>query len=244
MTVDILPLIEDKIAAAFTMDAVQFTPFLNLEESAAALDIIRHSGVFYKLWGGFEGAQRQMIALSGEACDISFPISILKGTWDKFSEISHRDVLGAVLASGIERKCLGDILLQPKEHVFYIFAQEKMAPFILQHVSSIGRASVRFEIATQAEQLPAPVFREIRVSVSSLRIDCVMAAVGNFSRTACRDLIEGKKVFLNHALVVKPTSSVSVGDTLIIRGIGKFTVEEIGGLSRKGKTYIFVKQYC
>ena len=118
-----------------------------------------------------------------------------------------------------------------------------MAAFITEQVTSIGRCSIIWKHLDSLSELPTAAFEERRVSVSSLRIDCVLSAALGLSRTACQELIAQKKVFADHQTVNKVTFQLSEGNSVTVRGRGKFILEEIGGLSKKGKTYILLKLY-
>jgi RNA-binding protein YlmH len=50
-------------------------------------------------------------------------------------------------------------------------------------------------------------------------------------------------VQLNHRETVKPDAPVREGDVVSARGFGKFTLAEVGGLSRKGRTAILIQRF-
>ncbi len=88
-------------------------------------------------FGGYDQAERQMIAFHPDALAFSweYPICCLKiePKAVKFSEaLSHRDYLGTILGLGVERSVIGDILVQ--EHAAWVFCQEKIADFIEENL--------------------------------------------------------------------------------------------------------------
>ena len=87
------------------------------------------------------------------------------------------------------------------------------------------------------------MFEQIRLPVSSLRIDTVIASVWHLSRNLAQELIAEKKVFIDHRLVTKNTVQLFEKQAVVVRGYGKFIFLEENGLSKKGKTYILVKKY-
>lgn len=234
--------IDDKIAACFTEEQTQFTDFLTEEQIADILPIIEGTGLYSFLSGGHDGAERKMLALSGDSDEPEFPIIALKGEWDRFGEIGHRDILGAVMASGIDRKCIGDIIVSANR-TFFVFVIRRMADYIEKNITSIGRCSVKWQRVTDTESLPKSTYKEIKVPVSSLRIDCVIASVLHLSRNQAQSLLEIKKVFINHTAVLKSTAQIRPGDSINVRGFGKFVFVEQDGLSKKGKIYIKIKQF-
>lgn len=235
--------IEDKISACFAEGTAQYSDFLTLEETHSVQALLKSVGVSYEFWGGFDDAQRKIVKIYDNEISDSYPITILCGAWDRFAEISHRDILGSIMASGIERKCVGDILIDAQHHRFYLFCIDRMSDYLMQNIDRIGRSSVRWEIVSDLSLLPQTAAEERKVSVSSCRIDVIVAAVLHLSRQKSQDLVNEKRVYLNHTLVNKSTQVVHPGDSVVVRGYGKFIFLEQSGVSKKGKTYILIKQY-
>ena len=101
-------------------DIILYTNFLNLNE----LHIFhsnsqKFSFVKWKISGGYEVAERQIVAFIPDAFsfygeEIPFPISVLRiePCNPHFSDsLTHRDYLGAVLNLGIDRSQIGDIVV-------------------------------------------------------------------------------------------------------------------------------------
>jgi len=47
----------------------------------------------------------------------------------------------------------------------------------------------------------------------------------------------------NYRETTKPDAPVAQGDVISARGVGKFELSEVGGLSRKGRTAILLRRY-
>ena len=77
----------------------------------------------------------------------------------------------------------------------------------------------------------------------SLRLDSVCSSGFSVSRSKAADLIAAGKVELNWRLCQKADKTVSEGDVISCRGLGKFEVAEVGGLSKKGRTNLLLKRY-
>ena len=71
------------------------------------------------LFGGFEDAERKMLAFIPFYEEADFPICAVKITARKSVHLSHRDYLGGVMALGIKREKCGDIIIQ--ENTAYAF---------------------------------------------------------------------------------------------------------------------------
>lgn len=235
--------LEDKVAKCYIEETAQYSDFMTMEEISKAEQLLQSTGLYFRFWGGYEDAQRKMVMLSVEESHDEFPVVILCGHWDKFAEISHRDVLGAVLASGIERRCIGDILFDSEKRKFYLFALSRMSDYICKNVTQAGRCSIMWSTVKDLSVLPQQAVQDRKVSVPSLRIDAVIASVLNLSRQQAQELIMQKRVFVDHSLVAKVSHGLQEGCSVVARGYGKFIYVEQCGLSKKGKLCISIKQF-
>ena len=117
---------------AYARGRYEFTDFLSLAEVQylySAEKELAYAGV--ALWGGYEGAERQIAGFGNCAYEAAFPVCCLKitPTNAKFAEeFTHRDYLGALVNLGLERSTLGDIL--PVRGAAYVYCLSKVAPFI------------------------------------------------------------------------------------------------------------------
>ena len=122
MEEDLTRRISDLASRAWAQGVYCFTHFLSL---AGISDFFRALPSLppapWRLFGGAEGCERQMLRFGDEALcgyDAPFPIACLRifPLNEKFSEpLTHRDYLGALMGLGIERELLGDIAVREKE---------------------------------------------------------------------------------------------------------------------------------
>ena len=97
-------------------DIVTFSDFLNLNEQNILNSQNFHKlGVTAESFGGYENAERQMVAFHSDALTFTweYPIDCLRIEPKalKFSEeLSHRDYLGALLNLGVDRSALSNEL--------------------------------------------------------------------------------------------------------------------------------------
>ena len=82
--------------------------------------------------------------------------------------------------------------------------------------------------------------KELRVTVSSLRLDSVLSAAFHISRGKAVEAIEAGKVNLNSLTCQKPDKQVNVLDELSLRGSGKLRILELHGQTKKDRTAITV----
>ena len=232
---------------AYQRDITTFTDFLNLNERN-----ILNSQNFHKLgvtaegFGGYENAERQMIAFIPDALyyDWDFPIVCLHFTpaYPKYAEeLTHRDVLGALMNLGIERAKIGDIRLDPTD--YYVFASESISDYILDSLAQIRHTIIRGEVADTASLHIEQKYSILEGVVASDRLDNVIAFITKSSRSQSVLLIQSQKVFVNERIVSSNAYDCKSGDVISIRGFGKFIYEGSSGETRKGRTKITVKKY-
>ena len=222
------------------------TAFLSPAEARSALDLLHaavHEG--FALLGGYEGAERRMLFFLPdwqEEADTSDAIVFLRAAWHESEHPTHRDLLGSLMALGIERETLGDILVSEGSADLVVSAG--IAPYLLDNWSSAGRTALRLtRIEGGALRVPEQQVREIRDTVATLRLDAVTAAGFSMSRGKAAELIAAGKVQKNYREAVKGDAPVAQGDVISARGLGKFEVAEVGGLSKKGRTGILLRRY-
>ena len=168
-------------------------------------------------------------------------IAAVKISHRKQDEIGHRDILGAALALGISRELLGDIIAGD---CCFLVCLESIAGFIAHNLDKVGRHGVKTEIIP-IDQLPkaSACLEEHTDTIASLRLDCVVSAMFNISRSLSAEYITRGKAQLRHMLCEKPDKEVEPGDIISIRGLGRARLLETGGKSRKSRTWIKYGKY-
>ncbi|KRL01412.1 RNA-binding protein [Liquorilactobacillus capillatus] len=164
-----------------------------------------------------------------------FELSLLKINYPaKFAELEHRQVLGTLMNIGIKRDIIGDILTDGTQ--WQLVVDTQMADYVCLQVDHIGRIKVKLEIVAP-EQLVVPLneWEHKQISVSSLRIDVLIAAIYNLSRQRAKDLLLAQKIHLNWMLLEKPDVELGREDMVSVRGHGRFRVNDVTGTSKKGK---------
>lgn len=154
-----------------------------------------------------------------------------------FGEPGHRDYLGAILALGIERNRIGDILVSADTAV--VFCMTSVLPVLLRELSKVGHCGVKAEqIPLSAVTLPERKTRTRSFTVKSLRLDAVTGDMFGLSRTAAAELIRLGVVSLNYSACEKPDSPIKENDVISVRGKGKGRVTMVGGKSKKDRLFV------
>ena len=151
----------------------------------------------------------------------------------------HRDYLGALLARGVRREWVGDLLISGQNA--WVFCLPTVAEE-LAGLEQVGRVNVKAETVPIGE-VPVPEKQRRRVSftVQSPRLDAVLAETFRLSRAAAVRQIAAGFANLNHLPCLKPDAAVH--DVLSLKGAGKAEITEIGGESRKGRTFVKAEIY-
>jgi RNA-binding protein YlmH len=235
--------LDDLMRASAHTGKITHTVFLDPATGPAALAYAknRFEGACL-LFGGYEEAERKVLFLLGdvspEDADLSQYLSLLRITpADKKSPLAHRDYLGSLLSLQISRERLGDILVA--EGSAQVFVLPPTDSFLLQTLDRVGGTTVSLEklpLGQAAEAVGSG--KSAEVSVSSLRLDCVIAAAFHLSRGNASEAIVAGKANVNWRQVEKPDYMVAEGDVLNLRGFGRAKIEKIGGTSRKGRTFV------
>ncbi len=171
------------------------------------------------------------------------PIKCLKISGSGFASLAHRDFMGGLLSLGIERSLIGDIAVI-SENEAIVFVHKKIAPFICEELTKIGRDRVKTEVVEVPFEYVIPrKFEEIPITVSSLRIDSTVKALIGKSREAAADMVRAGLVELSYTTVCDVSASVHTGDILTVRGYGKYVVGESVGQTKSGRIRIICRKY-
>ncbi len=190
-----------------------------------------------------EDVLREIIANGtdgGEIRDAICAIEIVSGS---FSNLEHKDYLGAVLALGIKRELLGDIVPMEGGRA-YAFLLENASSFVEENLEKAGREGVRVEKADLPEGYRVPrEFEVLTDTVMSLRLDGIVKALCKVSREEAASLVEKGEVTLNYIAETEKDASVSKGDVISVRGYGKFIYDGDRGVNRRGRIRFDARKY-
>ncbi len=188
------------------------------------------------LFGGHDDAERKMVAFIPEDMSPEFPISVVRFYSPRIKSLSHRDFLGSILALGIKREKCGDIIIKDDEA--YAFLHDDIASYVASNITKIGREGVKTSLVEPSQiELSEKSFREIKGTVSSLRLDSIISLFAGKGRSKASDLISAGFVFVNGIETTKNDAHLKDGDTISVRGKGKATLS-VGGTSKKDRIFI------
>lgn len=155
--------------------------------------------------------------------------------------LSHRDYLGAILGLGIERDQVGDILIQ--DGVGYAFILARISAYVIDNLSQIGNENVDTRII-MCNECPASIQFEERVfTVSSIRLDLLVAGAFHLSRETAQKYIDGDLVKIDSTESPQNSTPLKGGERISLRGKGKFVFVGTQGQSKKGKEVVKILLY-
>ncbi|WP_028243285.1 RNA-binding protein [Pseudobutyrivibrio ruminis] len=227
-----------------------FSDFLSLSQQEVLYQAARDKAfapIKYELFGGYENCERQMARFGSEAdfgYEVDFPIKCIKvePLAKKFAkEYTHRDYLGSLMSLGIDRKKFGDIFVDGMDA--YMYVDDSTADYLLENFVSVGRNAVKCSFSELPDSYKKAALKEVTIQVASPRADAVIAKVYNLSRKDTIPYFTEKKVSVNGHIVENNDKLLAAGDTVSVRGFGKFNLISEGGLSKKGKLNLNVEVF-
>ena len=110
-------------------------------------------------------------------------------------------------------------------------------------MKKIGRVGVRIRQGIDGALPSSREFLEIPAVVSSLRLDCMVAACTRLSREKAGALIREGLVLLSHLAATVPSRIGQRGDKLSIRGKGRLLLDSVGAATKKRRFHSLMKKY-
>ena len=246
----LLAKVYDRISAGERKNIPAFTCFLTGREQLLIKQLVHRMGILNTyFFGGSANAERQVLCYVPEYYEPEdylhsgdSPVAALRAEISDYDTLTHRDFLGGILGQGIKREILGDIFVS-EGHCDFLVLRE-MAPYLLQHLTQVGRAKIRLsEIPLSELEVPEQKMKTIKDTVATLRLDSIMASGFQMGRSKAQTFITGGKTEVNHSLVTKPDRMVQEGDVISCRGLGKMVVSEVKGQTKKGRTSVVLQKY-
>jgi len=253
--------IEDKYFVAKILDQLELvnkrrkvvnTEFLDLHKKGIVIEIMKFLKQPYLLFGGIDGAERQMLILFTQDIDeqevtthCRNSISIIQIHLPNMlhGKYFHRDYLSGIMKTGIKREKCGDILVN-NEGAYYI-VQSDISDFVLDNLKQLTRfkkANIE-KIERMEMNILEKEKEELKIIVPSERLDSIVSELAHTSRNQANIIIKENKVLINDMVEIKNSKMLKAGDIITIRGKGKFQFTEIVGESSKGKKILKILKY-
>lgn len=226
------------LKSSLSKEKLILTSFLSESQQAILNNTLRNK-VDFDFHGGYAGSELKRCLINPSNIS-DFKIKCLKiTTSDKSLEITHSNILGSIMALGLNKDILGDILANEK--VFFL--KEEILAFILENFSSIGHSPIVLEEVDGSEYKKSINLATKNYFVNSLRLDLVVSKIASISRAEAVSMISNSLVKVNHIEIINPTKKLKIDDVLSIRKSGRYILINDDKTSKKGNIILKVGKY-
>lgn len=192
---------------------------------------------------GGSGNEREKLILSYISEDVAAAVRAVRVKGSGYRTLSHRDYLGSILSLGIERHVIGDIAVL-SEHEALVFADAKIADYILQTLTRVASDDVKCSAADIDENFTISENVEEKViSVASARVDCIVASLAKCSREEAQSLVKSGAVSADYEEINDPDKKIGAGTVISVRGTGKFRILDDGTKTGRARLRIKVQKF-
>ncbi|ARD74217.1 RNA-binding protein [Staphylococcus xylosus] len=191
--------------------------------------------------GPYAERKRAIIAPSYfEPTEEAFEIVLIDVDYpQKFVTLQHQHILGTIMSLGIEREQLGDIVVSDK---IQFTLTRQLESYIILELNRIKGATVKLNSIPIKDMIQSKEnWQTFDTTVSGLRLDVVLKDMIRKSRTIAKQLIDKKRVKVNHTVIDATDFQLDSGDLLSIQGFGRAMITDIGGKTKKDKIRISYK---
>ena len=236
--------------------------FLSPGEAAYVTRLAKEKGVYdrFLLVGGYGDAERRIpviipeYALAyGDSADeiaqgffseeLSDEIKAVRIKGSGYRALSHRDYLGSILALGIERDRLGDIVIED-DFSAVVICSGSVFDFLLFGIERIASDKVSVSKYDNISKLVSKrEYQAINDTVASERLDCVVAALTNLSREKAQMAIRSGLCELDYIVEERCDREVVPPCIISVRGHGKYNILSFDGETRRGRIRLVAQKY-
>ncbi|AQQ53790.1 YlmH family RNA-binding protein [Planococcus lenghuensis] len=222
----------------------KLTDFLDPRERFIVRSVVGASGIMTASEGLFPDAERQRMLLYPEYLEPvkeDFNITVFTVNYpSKFVTLAHPDVLGSLMGLGLGRGKFGDIRVDGD--VIQVAIADEISQYVRTNFVTAGKVKVSLEAVEGEEQLLVQTeeWLEETLTVSSMRLDTVLASIFNISRQKASALINGGRVKVNWTVTEQPSFELHESDLLSVRGLGRVRVIMIEGRTKKDKLRLVI----
>ncbi len=204
--------------------------FLNPPER----DLVKSIFKGFHIYESNPTAEYARVIVSDTVLEPNFKTTLLCSSY-RDEQLTHRDVLGALMHLGIERDTFGDIYIS-ETHIYIEVISELIQVF--KDLHQIKQDFIYFE---PIDAFPSE-FKErsesITLFLDSLRVDALVAKAFNIQREDVKGLIDQEKVKINYFPIQKYTILVKPYDIISVRGFGRIILTDDIGTSKSQKIRI------
>ena len=126
-------------------------------------------GVLASFDGGWDDAERVQVCFHPDGVDAEFTAVWLEISWAaKFARVGHSDLLGSLMALGMDRSLFGDLMVE--DGTAYLLAMPEAAKSLQDEWHEAGHTAIRVRLLDAPPQFTPPQGAQMRDTVASLRL--------------------------------------------------------------------------
>ena len=243
--------ITDKYEFSKTRNKITYTDFLNISEISIVKKYLKEQNIKnYEIFGGREDADRNIIIFYPE----KFTKEIIEKNYENILEVirielpnnikyEHREFLSGIMKLGIRREKFGDIIVTDTgadiivlSEISNILAQD------LKNLTRFQKSKITIQNIKDLK-IKENEFANLKIIVSSIRLDNFVSELARCSRSKANELIEQGRVFINSINEFKPSKKINLNEIITRRGRGKFIYEGIEKQTQSSRFLLNIKKY-
>ena len=218
---------------------VIITNFLNTHEQEIVKPLLDNNINWY-FDGGYEASEYKRLVLSPLDIKPSSKVSIIKVNYNKrFVSFTHRHILGNLMAMGVKRETIGDIVISDD---IYFVCKEELENYFINEVKTMNNYPVTLEkvsklIVKEEKGLDKTIFP------ASLRLDAIVSLAFGLSREISQKMICDEMVKVNQKICKNNTYQIKNNDLISVKTKGRIKINQINGLTKSGRIGIGIEVF-
>lgn len=243
--------IVEKIEKVNERQQIQNTDFLDMYQISLVDGFLKKNKILnYKFFGGYENAERKVLVIYPEkyteemlAKNYSQMLRVVRVELNVKVELSHRNYLGTIVKLGLKREKVGDIIVC--EEGADIITTKDFSNILEKEMKDSNMLPSSEVTIHEIEELNVKEVQkeEVKVIIPSFRLDNIVSDLSRMSRSKGVEMINSERVFVNGKCETKQAKTMKIGDSITIRGKGRFLIKEIDGTTRKGNTVLVIEKF-
>jgi len=223
----------------------EFTNFLSPSIYVIAKDYMIPEDFEVSFIGGHVKSERKILVIRPSYMEIKeneLPITALQINYSKkYSNISHGDILGTLMGSGIKRAFVGDIYVY--DDYAHVIVMDSVVDYLRMNINKIRHSSITIEkILLSKIKYKESNYKDIKSTINSNRLDAIIASGFSMDRKSSKKKVLNDMVKVNHRLADTPHIELAEGDLISVQGEGRILLDQILGFSKKNRLKIIIKR--
>ncbi len=245
----------DKLELSQKRNDIETTDFLDMHQSSLVKKLIKTNE--YRrcvIYGGYEGAERECVIIYPEKLEMLFVnekfdfncmFQIIRITLsdELIGKYTHKIYLGAIIKVGVKREKIGDILV--RMNGADIIVKKEISEYLCNNLCGLNRFEKCYISIERVEDLKVtPVKKQTStIIISSMRADSIVSEMVKTSRSKILEIIKQERVFVNGELLTKNSKSLREGDSITVRGKGRYKINKVVNTTKKGNLVLEIEKY-